>query len=96
MMDKIYSKNPDIVFRKIADEFILVPVRHKVADMNCIYVLNEVGALIWESIDGKKGIDEILDRILETYDVERETAKDDLSSFINQLIKAESIEPAHV
>lgn len=91
MVEKIYSKNPDIVFRKIADEFILVPVRHKVADLNCIYVLNEVGALIWEFIDGKRDIDEILDRILETYDMERETANNDLLSFINQLVKTESI-----
>ncbi|MBI5893820.1 MAG: PqqD family protein [Deltaproteobacteria bacterium] len=95
MVEKIYSKNPDIVFRKIADEFILVPVRHKVADLNCIYVLNEVGALIWEFIDGKRALDEILDSIIEAYDVERETAKNDLLSFINQLLKTESIEAAH-
>ena len=28
-LDKVYSKSDSIVFRKIADEFILVPIRQK-------------------------------------------------------------------
>ena len=54
MIDKCYKKNPNIVSRMIADECILVPIRHDVENLGSIYTLNEVGAFIWNSIDGKK------------------------------------------
>ncbi len=90
-LSQVYQKDPNIVFRRIADEFILVPIRQKVADLNCIYVLNEVGALIWELIDGKKSLAEILGRIIAAYDVDPKTAKDDFLLFISQLVKTESV-----
>ncbi|MFZ6016559.1 MAG: PqqD family protein [Nitrospirota bacterium] len=54
LLEKVYKKSDSIVFRKIADEFILVPIRQKVVDLKSIYTLNEVSAFIWELIDGKK------------------------------------------
>jgi len=45
-MDTVYSKNPEIVFRRIADEFILVPIRQKAVDLKSIYTLNETAAFI--------------------------------------------------
>lgn len=95
-LSQVYQKDPNIVFRRIADEFILVPIRQKVADLNCIYVLNEVGALIWELMDGKKSLAEILKSIIAAYDVEQETARDDLLLFVSQLVKTDSIEYADV
>ena len=92
----VYQKDPNIVFRRIADEFILVPIRQKVADLNCIYLLNEVGALVWELIDGKKSLAEILKSIIAVYDVKQETARDDLLLFVKQLVKTDSIECVNV
>ncbi len=43
-----YERNPDFIFRKIVDEMVLVPIHQDVADMDCIYTLNSVGASIWE------------------------------------------------
>ena len=51
--EKVYKKSDSIVSRKIADEFILVPIRQNVGDMESIYALNETSARIWELIDGK-------------------------------------------
>jgi len=69
MMDTVYSKNPEIVFRRIADEFILVPIRQKAVDLKSIYTLNETAAFIWELIDGKLSIPQISNRVSETFDV---------------------------
>ena len=94
-LNTIYQKDSNIVYRRIADEYILVPIRQQVADLNCIYTLNEIGAFIWELIDGKSNIKQILKNITAAYDVEEKAAKDDLISFISQLLKIKAIDVAN-
>ena len=68
-----------MVFRKIGDECILVPIRQGVGDLESIYTLNETAARIWELLDGTaKGI-EIRDKIIEEFDVTRKKLKRTLS-----------------
>ncbi len=64
----IYVKDESIVSRRLDEEVILVPVRNNVADMDSIYVLNEVGSRIWELIDGKRDSGEIIEIIRDEYD----------------------------
>ena len=90
-MDKIYSKNPDVVFRRIADECILVTIKNRIGDMECIYTLSEVAARIWELIDGHKSSKEINRAILNEYDVSPENAERDLRELFMQLEDARSI-----
>ena len=52
----IYQKSPDIVSRKIVDGMILVPIRRRVGEVESLYTLNEVGARIWELIDGRRRV----------------------------------------
>jgi hypothetical protein len=92
---KVYQKNPDIVFRKIADEYILVPIRQNVGDLENIYTLkNEVAARIWEFIDGKRKVKEIKEKIVEEFEVSPQQAEDDLTLFIEQLKAAGGIKGA--
>ena len=82
--ERCYAKESSIVARKIADEIILVPVRKNVGDLESIYTLNEVGAKIWELIDGKKKIKNIRDEILEEFDATEEQVNEDLEAFIKK------------
>ena len=92
-LDRCYQKSPDIVSRKIADEYILVPIRHNVGDLESIYTLNEVAARIWELIDGKRNMGEIRDMIVEEFEVSPEEAEKDLSELLQKLEKIEGIKP---
>ena len=92
LLDKVYKKNDSIVSRKIADEFILVPIRQKVGDLGSIYTLNEVAARIWELIDGKIKVREIKDKMVEEFEVTPEEAEKDLREYIQQLLKIKAIE----
>lgn len=83
-MDAVYSKNPDVVFRKIAGEFILVPIRQKAVDLKSIFTLNETAAFIWEAIDGKSDVSFIKDRVAEEFEVESRQALDDVSHIVSQ------------
>ncbi len=84
-MSAIYSKNPDVVFRRIAGEFILVPIRQKAVDLKSVYTLNETGAMVWELLDGRRSVGEIGERISGEFDVDAERARSDVSGIISQL-----------
>ena len=86
-----YCKDSSMVSRKIADELILVPIRQNVGDLQNIYTLNEAGALIWENIDGKKDIADIIEILMDEYDVEQTTAEADVSDFLSQLESIKAI-----
>jgi hypothetical protein len=91
LFEKVYKKSDSIVSRKIADEFILVPIRQNVGDLESISTLNEVAARIWELIDGKKKVREIKDKIVEEFDVTPQQAEKDLIEYTKQLEKIEAI-----
>lgn len=85
ILAKVYFKSDSIVFRKIGDEFILVPIRHNVADLDSIYTLNETAARIWELIDGKRTLREIKNMMVEEFDVRPAGAENDLIEHLQQL-----------
>ena len=84
-LEKVYKKSESIVSRKIGDEFILVPIRQDVGDLDSIYTLNETAARIWEIIDGKTRVREIKERIIDEFDVEPDQAEQDLKEHLAQL-----------
>ncbi|HNQ50589.1 MAG TPA: PqqD family protein [Candidatus Omnitrophota bacterium] len=93
-MDAIYSKNPDIIFRRIAEEFILVPVRQKAVDLRSVYTLNETAAFIWGLIDGKKSLSLIEAEVSEAFDVESRRVEADVSHIVSQWESLELVKKA--
>jgi hypothetical protein len=88
-----YRKSPDLVFRQIAGEFVLVPIRHDVADLEAVYTLGGVGARIWELLDGERDGYAILGQIMQEYDVTPDEAQTDLTEFISELEAVQGIAP---
>ncbi len=84
-LEYCYQKDQSIVSRKIADEVILVPIRRNVGDLESIYNLDEIGARIWDLIDGKKKIKEIKAILLEEFNATDEQLTSDLKDYIGQL-----------
>lgn len=84
-MDTTYSKNPDIIFRKIAGEFILVPIRQKAIDLKCVYTLNQTAAFLWELIDSKQGVSQITDKFAAEFEVDSRQAQADILEIFFQL-----------
>ena len=78
--------------RKIANECILVPIRQKVADLKSIYTLNEVGARIWELIDGIRKAKAIKDIIIQEFEVTSEKAEMDLKEYLQHLVEINAID----
>ncbi|NIM59463.1 MAG: PqqD family peptide modification chaperone [Candidatus Aminicenantes bacterium] len=91
LLDKVYKKSDSIVSRKIADEFILVPIKQNVGDLESIYTLNEVATRVWGLIDGKKKVREIKDKIVEEFEVTPQEAEKDLTNLFKQLMAVGAI-----
>jgi hypothetical protein len=84
-LDKCFHQDPSIVARKIAGEFLLVPIRQKAGDVESIYTLDEVAARIWELIDGRRRVRDIKDQVVAEFEVGPAEAEADLVDFLRQL-----------
>lgn len=87
-----YRRNDNFVFRRIEDETILVPIKDNVGDLGSIYSLNEIGAFIWEHLDGQQNLDDIIDLLLNEFDVPAGQVEDDLFEFVADLVDIAAVE----
>jgi hypothetical protein len=84
-LSAVYGPRGESILRQLAGEWFLVPIRATPADFRAIFTVNELGALVWEELDGARGLDAILERILERFDVTAGEAEQDLIEFVAQL-----------
>jgi len=86
-LNSVLLHSDSIVTRKTGNEYVLVPVANNIADMNSVYTLNETGAFIWELIDGERNVEDLIEAVINEYDIDRETALTDVMSFIDNMSK---------
>jgi len=90
--DSVFRKNRNLVFRKIQDEYILVPIAASAADVESIFNLNETGAAVWERIDGIRKISEIINDIKSEYEGKDREIEEDVMTFVTEIADAKLIE----
>ena len=79
-LNTILTKTPDAAYRIYDGQAtIILPARAEVK------VLNEIGSLVWDAIDGQLTLAAILDRVVQEFDISREQAQDDLFAFLTEL-----------
>ena len=76
----------EFVLREIADEYIIIPIGKTVLEFNGLVTVNEVGVSIWKMLQEKETFDDIVQGILNEYDVEEEVAREDVQEFLDTLI----------
>jgi len=84
-LKSVLSHSPSVVTRKTGSEYVLVPIANNIADMNSVFTLNETGAFIWELIDGKRDVDEIITELTKEYDIDASGAEADVMDFIEKM-----------
>ena len=82
----------DFILRKVADSYVVVPVGKMTLDFNGIINLNETGAILFGLM--QKGIEreELIEKLLEEYDVSPEKAAADVDSFIKKAEASDVLE----
>ncbi len=87
-----YLRNEQFISRQIADEFLLVPISNQISGDSWLFVLNEVGARIWELVDRGRSVQQIEELLLEEFDASQEQLEKDLLRLLAQLQEIGAIE----
>lgn len=88
MLDACPERQGEVVARVIAGETILVPVRGRKGDLDAIYNLNAVAGYIWNRIDGRTTLRQLVDGVCSEFEVAPETAEADTRQFVAALREA--------
>jgi len=75
-----------MVGRRIADEYILVPIVGHGAQLDGIFNLNRVATFIWERLDGRSSGEMIVEALVRHFDVEPPRAAQDYQEFVQKLL----------
>ncbi len=75
----------EMIKREIAGDTILVPVGKAVYDANGLFVLNELGAFIWDLLPEAESAEDICRAVLAEYEVTEEVAARDIAEFLDKL-----------
>lgn len=83
--------NKEFILREIAGEYILVPIGDTPLSFNGLITVNDVGVFIWNNIEKSSSEEELLNLILDEYEVDKASAKEDLDEFLGKLRESEII-----
>lgn len=77
--DQVHSVS-DVLFQEFIDEAVLLNLKSEE-----YYGLNEIGMTIYKLLMEQKSTDEIINRLLDEYDVDEQTLRNDLAELISKL-----------
>ena len=79
-LSTVLTRNPDVAYRIYDGQAtVVLPGRSE------INVLNEIGSLIWDRIDGERTVGQILEAVLDAYEIDSEQARSDMLDFLSSL-----------
>lgn len=79
------------VLKDIAGVNVVVPIASQMVSFKAIVSLNESGAFLWKQLETEKNEAELLKAFLSEYDIDEQTAKTDISEFLESMKKADLI-----
>ena len=82
----------DFILRKVADSYVVVPVGKLTLDFNGIINLNETGAFLFELLQKGAEREDLIEKMLEEYEVSPEKAASDIDIFIQKVKEGDVLE----
>jgi len=90
-VEDVFLRSERMVGRRIADEFVLVPLAARGADVDALFNLNAAATFIWEHLDGRTTGAQIVAALVERFDVETEQAGRDYLTLMDQLCAIQAV-----
>jgi len=79
---QVVKPKPNIIVRKEKNCYLMVN-----RENGAILAVNDVGIDIWNQISGRITVKELIERVMEKYNIEFELSKEETLKFIKELLK---------
>lgn len=76
------------ILREIAGSSIIVPVGDRVKEFNGVINLNDTGVFLWKLLEKGATEQELVEALLNEYEVEKEIAERDVNKLVSKLKEA--------
>ena len=87
-VDGLYMPSEDVVARDIEGELIIVPLVAGIGDMEDeLYTMNETGKAIWDRLDGKKKLKDVLGELSAEFEASASEIEKDLIGLVDELVQ---------
>jgi len=73
------------ILKNIVDEWIVMPTGKNIKNFEGAIILNDVSAFIWRKLEKSISRDDILQAVLDEFDIDRQTAAADLDEFLGKI-----------
>jgi Coenzyme PQQ synthesis protein D (PqqD) len=75
------EREPTLVASEIDGEIVILEM-----SSGQYYSLKDTGAFLWREIEAMKSVGQLIDRMQERYDIDRDTCREDVTEFSKMLI----------
>ncbi|GAG43173.1 unnamed protein product [marine sediment metagenome] len=90
-LNKVPKKNEDLAWRVIDGEVVVIPLENQPEKEERFDIFNETATRIWELINGKNTVREIIEQLMGEYEIETQEAQSQVKKLINDLSKKKLI-----
>lgn len=73
------------MLRQVADEYLVIPVGEAALRVKGLIGLSESGSLLYRRLQSGCGEEELVNALLEEYNIDAETARADTAAFLGQM-----------
>ena len=81
-VESTFNIPESVAWRNVNEEIVILKLKS-----GEYYTLNEVGQHIWQAISDQQNVQGILNQIVEQFDVTYEKAKEDVMTFLDNMLK---------
>jgi len=87
-LKNIYKPSEDVVARDVQGEFIIIPITSGIGDLEDeIFTLNKTGKAVWDSLDGKKTLQEAIKSLEIKFEAAAGEIKKDVLGISEELLR---------
>lgn len=86
-LEGIFKPSEDVVAREVQGEFIIIPITSGIGDLEDeIFTLNETGRAIWDKLDGKRSLKELVGDLSLDFESPLEDIEKDVLGIIEEFL----------
>jgi len=82
----------NFVLRNVAGVNVVVPLGQETVNFNGMITLNDSGVFLWKKLSSDISTNELISAMLKEYEIDKETASNDINEFIEKLKSANILE----